>query len=77
MTTKTWTYEGYFSTVLGAHANRDSLASDFSLDLSDRRGLDAWLGTAESEAWTMGGEQGSIPDEWTAFHAKALDYLAG
>lgn len=73
----TWTYEGYFSTVLGAHANRDSLAADFSLDLSDRRGLDEWLGTAESEAWAVGGQPGAMPEEWSAFHAKALNYLAG
>ena len=51
----TWTYEGYFSTVLGAHSSRESLAADFALDLSDRSGLDTWLGTAESEAWAVGG----------------------
>ena len=73
----TWTYEGYFSTVLGAHSNRESLASDFDLDLSNRSGLDQWLGNAESEAWAIGGQPGDIPEEWTDFHAKALDYLAG
>mgnify|MGYP003437090669 FL=1 len=71
----TWTYEGYRSTVLGAHATPDSLASEFDLDLSDRRGLDEWLGTAESEAWAVGGQPGAIPDEWAGFHAKALDEL--
>ncbi len=70
-----WTYEGYWATVLGAHRDAATVVADFELTPSDRRGLDEWLGSAEVEAWRVGGE-GELPDEWTDHHTRALAELA-
>lgn len=72
--TTTWTFEGYWNTVLSPSRGWVGLARDFDLDLSDERGLDEWLGTAEEAAASAGGI--SIPEEWAGFHAKALEMAA-
>jgi hypothetical protein len=72
---KPWDYEGYWNAVLGASRDADDVCREFDLDPSDRRGMDEWLGVAESEAWSQCGE-GDMPSEWTEHHTKALDELA-
>lgn len=71
-----WTFEGYWNTVLGANRNATDVVRELELDPSDARGLDEWLGKAESEAWTVGGFAGQpYPEEWTGYHARALEAL--
>lgn len=70
-----WTYDGYWNAVLGAGRSTADVIRDFDLDPGDRRGVDEWLGAAESEAWAMGKLGGPIPDEWSDFHARALKTL--
>jgi hypothetical protein len=67
-----WTLEGYWNLVIGADRTADSTVREFDLTSES---LDEWLGAAETEAWTMGGEDGGIPDEWEGFHAKTLAAL--
>ena len=69
-----WTFDGYWNTVLGART-ADNVVREFKLNVSDAHGLDVWLGEAESEAWRQGGQEGNMPETWTAFHSKALDAL--
>jgi hypothetical protein len=74
----TWTYEGYWNTVLGADRDAATVAREFALDTSDSGGLDEWLGHAESAAWIEGaeGRDGAPhPTEWAGFHARALAEL--
>lgn len=68
-----WTFEGYWNVVLGASRSAEDVVQDFKLEGDD--GLDEWLGTAEADAWAMGGEQGDLPEEWGGYHARALDEL--
>ena len=70
---KTWDFEGYWNTVLGANRIADDVVREFALT-ADRRGLDEWLGHAEAEALAVGGES-TVPEEWTGFHARALEAL--
>ena len=73
--TKTaWTEEGYWATVLGQKTPAQAVR-EYGLVPSDRSGVDEWLGTAEVEAWRVGGEGGEIPESWSGFHANALDRL--
>lgn len=67
----TWTYEGYWTAVIGALTTGHA-AGEFGLDPSDVRGLDEWLGLAEAEAWRVGGDGGELPESWAEFHARAL-----
>ena len=76
MAMATWTYEGYWATVLGATRTAEMVVVDFDLSPADRRGLDEWLGTAEVEAWRVGGLGGELPAEWAGHHATALAELA-
>ena len=73
--TTAWTYDGYWTAVLGMR-NADEVRAEFGLDVSDRRGLDEWLSLAEVEAWRIGGEGGDLPEEWRVFHTRALADLA-
>ena len=78
MTMAAWTYEGYWNVVLGDKRDARQVVAEFGLDPSDRRGLDEWLGVAESTAWAESGESlEAFPrGEWSPFHAQALDELA-
>ena len=67
----TWTFDGYWRTVLGLGSAAD-IATEFDLAVD---GLDEWLGHAEAEAWAMGGEDGDLPEAWAGFHARALEAL--
>ena len=75
MTMAAWTYEGYWNVVLGDKRDARQVVAEFGLDPSDRRGLDEWLGVAESTAWAESGESlEAFPrGEWSPFHAQALD----
>jgi hypothetical protein len=68
-----WTYEGYWNAVIGDRRTAESTVAEFDLDPTDRRGLDEWLGLAEVESARAGRIE--IPEEWSGFHAKALDEL--
>lgn len=73
----TWTYEGYWLTVLGTK-NAAGVVAEY--DLSDKPAagagsLDAWLGESEAAAWSAGRTGGPLPEEWSGFHALALDEL--
>lgn len=68
----TWDYEGYWNVVLGANRSPGDVIREFDLVA---QGLDEWLGHAESEAWSAGGEGGEMPAEWGTFHARALREL--
>lgn len=70
----TWTYEGYWNAVLGAHRTAMDVVRDFEISIGDARGLDDWLGRAEAEAWSRG-RNGEMPPEWAQHHAQALDEL--
>lgn len=72
---KTWDFEGYWNTVLGANRSAADVVREFQLDASDVRGLDEWLGTAEADALAAGGKT-VVPEEWTSHHARALALLA-
>jgi hypothetical protein len=67
-----WTYEGYWSAVLGANRSAADVVREFALVPA---GLDEWLGTAEAEAAAMGNLHG-VPDAWGGFHGRAIDALA-
>ena len=70
------TYEGYWNTVLGAERDAAAVLSEFGLDAGDRRGLDEWLGVAETEAWRESAQGGPLPEEWGDYHARALAEIA-
>lgn len=71
--TTVWDFEGYWNAVLGS-GNATNVVREHELVGAD--GLDEWLGTAEAEAWAMGGGDAlEIPEEWTGFHARALSDL--
>lgn len=72
--TTTWTFDGYWNTVLGANRSAADVVREFQLDVTDLRGLDEWLGGAEADALAAGGET-AIPAEWSGFHTQALDAL--
>jgi hypothetical protein len=70
---KPWTYEGYWSAVLGAYRDADGVVHEFALVAE---GLDEWLGVAEAEAWNRGGgKHDELPEEWRGFHTRALAEL--
>ena len=76
-TSTTWTYGGYWTTVLGG-GSAARVVDEFCLNPGDRRGLDEWLGRAETDAWMAGaeGRDGEpMPAEWQTFHARALDEM--
>lgn len=73
----TWTYEGYWNAVLGAHRTAADVVRDFEVSISEARGLDDWLGRAEAEAWSQGGCAAPVgaremPVEWADHHARAI-----
>ncbi len=70
-TTQAWDFEGYWNTVLGANRSAADVVVEFKLVAE---GLDEWLGTAEDAARSAGGLK-ECPEEWDAFHARALDRL--
>jgi len=72
-----WTFEGYWNVVLGTGRNPSDVVREFDLDITDRAGLDEWLGSAEAEAWAMGGNDHPVPVEWVEYHERALSLLAG
>lgn len=72
--TTTWTFDGYWNTVLGANRAVDDVLREFDLTATDRRGLDEWLGHAEEAALAAGGLT-DVPEEWAGFHERALDAL--
>jgi hypothetical protein len=67
-----WTYEKYWTAVLGGHCDAARVVSERDLYLL---GLSEWLGRAETEAWRAQGYPGDLPEGWAAFHARALDEL--
>lgn len=71
-TVKPWTYEGYWAQVLGANRDASDVVREFALVTA--AGLDEWLGGAEADAWAAGGrgKQADLPEEWDAFHTRAL-----
>jgi hypothetical protein len=78
MTAQAWDFGGYWAVVLGDKRSAADVAIEFDLDTSDRRGLDEWLGHAEEAAWSEdhSHEAGAdLPEEWSEFHARALDAL--
>ena len=66
-----WSYEDYWSGVLGAHRTAEEVVHEFEL-VAD--GLDEWLGNAESESWSFL-QRGDLPAEWGPLHARALAEL--
>lgn len=70
-----WTYEGYWNAVLGNARSAHAVVEEFELDTDDERGVDEWLGLAESEAWIEVSDGGERPEEWLRFYAKALAEL--
>ncbi len=70
--TMTWTFEGYWTVVLGAYRDPSDVVREFDLE-ADRRGLDEWLGQSEAVSASAGCIE--IPGEWAAFHARALEML--
>ena len=73
MSAPRWTYEGYWTAVLGPFS-ADDVVCEFDL-VDPGPGLDVWLCHAEVEAWAQGGEVGDLPEEWTGYHARALGEL--
>jgi hypothetical protein len=68
---ETWDYESYWDVVLGDEAAK--VVADFKLQAE---GLDEWLGTAESDSWTVGaGRSLPLPESWAGFHTRALGEL--
>jgi len=70
-TPSAWSYEGYWNAVLGDRRSAEQVVAEFELV---GEGLDEWLGTAEAEAARVGGLR-ELPDEWSDFHAQALEEL--
>jgi hypothetical protein len=70
-----WTYQGYWNTVIGAHRTAASAAREFDLVSGDFRGFSEWLGEAESTAWSAGGKGAPMPEEWSGFHKRAAEEL--
>jgi len=78
-TVKTWSYEGYWRTVLGDN-DAATAVNDFvrgaMRDAEVRRNLDEWLDLAEHEAWSQGDKRHEdFPEEWHEYHAHALEEL--
>jgi hypothetical protein len=70
-----WTYEGYWNAVLGLE-NAAGVLREYELTDGSERGLDEWLGVAESAAWNAGGGSArDLPEEWAAHHTRALAAL--
>lgn len=65
----TWTFEGYWNTVLGDKRTPEMVVQEFGLGGS-RRQLDEWLGAAEAAAIDQGA-WGDMMDH----HEHALDPL--
>lgn len=72
---KTISYDEYWNLVLGAGKSAGEIVGEFELVASGLDGLDEWLGTAESEAWALGGRGGDLPASWAAHHTHALAEL--
>jgi hypothetical protein len=72
MTTDTWTYEGFWNTVLSI-GNAAQVVREFEFETD--ADLDEWLGHAESEAWAVGAQGGEMPASWAGYHRKALAEL--
>lgn len=71
-----WTYEGYWNTVLGAHSDAARIVAEYDLAGATKRGLDEWLGGAESDAWAESGRKhDERPASWRGFHRRALAEL--
>lgn len=70
-----WTFEGYWNAVLGADRDAADVVREFALTTSPMGTIDEWLGKAESEAWAMGRQGGSMPGEWADHHSVALAQL--
>ncbi len=68
-----WDYEGYWNTVLGASRDAAGIVTEFDLNTKDRVGLSTWLGCAEAAACVA--DNIELPEEWEAFHGRALDEL--
>ncbi len=67
-------YSAYWSAVFDVRC-AETVLKEFDLLASDHLALDLWIGHAEADAWDEVGE-GDIPDEWSAFHARALEELS-
>lgn len=72
--TATWDYEGYWNTVLGV-GNASRIVRESDLSGATERDLDEWLGHGEAEAWSAGGNDGDLPEEWASYHQTALAAL--
>jgi hypothetical protein len=74
-TSATWTFEGYWNTVMGDRS-AEQVVAEFDLagpgPLSE---FSEWLGAAEAEAWRVGGLDGDMADAWGAFHDRAAREL--
>ena len=70
--TDTWTFYGYWNTVLGL-GDAEQVVFEFDLSGSSRRYINSWLGQAEKDAADAGGIE--IPESWKDFHKLALDAL--
>ncbi|HMV67778.1 MAG TPA: hypothetical protein PLT98_04355 [Thauera aminoaromatica] len=71
-----WTYEEYWSVVLG-QGSASEIVAEYDLTASDSRGLSEWLGQAEAEAWRVGGNGAPVPSEWAEYHQRTLVELTG
>jgi hypothetical protein len=74
MTTTAWTFDAYWTTVIG-DIDAASAVATFDLVPGDFRGFSEWLGTAELEAWRVGGLSGDMADAWGEHHDKAARAL--
>jgi hypothetical protein len=62
------TFGEYWLLVLGESCDA-RIVSEYGL--SDGEGLDEWLDTCESAAWSAGGIGGPVPDSWSEHHERA------
>jgi hypothetical protein len=74
---ESWTFERYWSAVLGEGEPADVLARIEWLPIPLRPGLHDWLGRAEQKAWKRAGGSASsgMPEEWAEHHRRALEAL--
>ena len=74
MTTHAWTFDGYWTTVIG-DMDAGAACAAFDLEAGDLRGFSEWLGEAERTAWIAGGLDGDMADAWGAHHDRAARML--
>ncbi len=72
---RSWTYEEYWSRVVGPDRSAADAIREFKLSACDEAAIGEWLCLAEDAVWDECEGDGELPVEWDEHHRRALRAL--